>query len=401
MQDIIIVGAGPAGTSTATFLAKKGYNILLLEKEKFPRDKVCGDAIGPTSLRRLKEIGICNIEKENFKSCSSVCFFSPSNTKVKAKLPLVEGLDDFGLIIQRKKIDYILADHAIKFGVKLIEQFEVKQPLIENNKVIGVKGIYKGKQEIIKSKIVVAADGTHSTIARKLAEKGRKHKSKYSAIAVRTYFENVEELGNYLEIYYEKSILPAYGWIFPISNTSANVGVAIHYRHYKKQNKTITQLFYDFINNNKYAKRKLKNAKMIHSLKGWPVSYDSHPSKKYHSGVIFVGDAASLVDPLSGEGISNALLSGKLAAKAIDLALRTNDYSELKNYQKEWDKLMKPSLNASVLLQHLMSYPFIVDRVIKKANQDEKLAQTLSGCITGIFPKTKMLSSDIIRRIIF
>lgn len=402
MQDIIIVGAGPAGTSAATFLAKKGYDVLLLDKEGFPRGKVCGDAIGPASLKYLREMGVYDeIEKQNFKSCSSIFFSSPSDNGVKTQLPLIDGLSNFGLIIPRKKLDYILTEHSVKSGVKLIEQFEVKKPIIEDNKIVGVSGIYKSKEKkVIRAKIIVAADGTHSVIAKELAEKGRKYESKYSAIAVRTYFKDVKELGNSLEIYYEKSILPAYGWIFPISDTLANVGVAMHHRHHRRQDRTIVQLFYDFINNNKYAKRKLKNARILQPLRGWPLSYDSHPSKKYYAGVVFVGDAASLVDPLSGEGISNALLSGKLAAQAVDLALKTDDFSHLKNYQKEWDKLMKPSLRAGVLLQHLMSHPFIVNRLVKKARRDEKLAQTLAGCITGIFPKTKMLSFDTIKRLI-
>lgn len=396
-QDIIIVGAGPAGISTAVFLAKKGYKVLLLEREKFARDKICGDGIGPASIKYLKEIGVYDeIKKENFQVINSTLLTSPSTNKIEIKIPNI-----IGMVIPRKKLDYILARHSVESGAELIEKFEVKEPIIENNKVVGIKGIYKGKEKTIKSKIVVAADGTHSIIAKKIADKNRKYESKYSAIAVRTYFENVNGLKDCLEIHYKKNILPGYGWIFPVNKTSANIGVTIHYQYYKKQNRNITQLFYDFINNNKYAKAKLKNAKMIQPIQGWPLSYDPHPSKKYYKEIIFVGDAASLVDPLSEEGISNALLSGKLASNAIDSALKTNNFSHLKDYQKQWDKLMKPSLNASVLLQHLMSYPCIIEHIIKKASKDEKLAQTLAGCIVGIFPKTKMLSLDTIKRLIF
>ncbi|MCK4781353.1 geranylgeranyl reductase family protein [Candidatus Parcubacteria bacterium] len=396
MRDVIIVGAGPAGTSTATFLGKKGYDVLLLEKEKFPRDKICGDGIGPTSLKYLKEMGIYDELFKEFQIINSALLSSPSGNEVNVKIPGSKAL-----IIPRKKLDYILVKHSVKSGVELIEKFEVKEPLVENDKIIGIKGIYRNKEEIIKSKIVVAADGTHSIIGKRLTEKGRKSKNRYSAIAIRTYFDNVEDLKDCAEIHYEKSILPGYGWIFPINETSANVGIAMNYKRYKKQNKTIIQLFYDFINNNEYAKRKLKNAKMRQPLSGWMLSYDAHLNKKYHSGVLFVGDAASLVDPLSGEGIANALLSGKLAAQAIDSTLKTNDFSCLENYPKQWNKSMNPNLNAGLLLEYIMSYPFIINRFIKKATRDEGLAQILASCIAGTFPKTKMFSFNAIRRIIF
>lgn len=393
MKNVIIVGAGPAGTATAIFLAKKGVNALLLEKEKFPRDKVCGDSINYTSIEIFKEMGVYDeILKQNPFPTNGVFLASPSNIELKTRL-----VNSKGLMIERKKLDYTLVRYAVKLGVELAEEFLVTQPIMENNQIIGIKGVHKGKTREIRSKIVVAADGTNSIIAKKLSNK--KLKPKYMAIAIRTYYENVKDLEDLIEIHYEKTILPAYGWIFPTGKTSANVGVGIRYDHYLKMNKPIKEIFSDFIKNNSHAQKKLNFAKMTAPLKVWPLLYDSHTSEKYRNGILFTGDAASLIDPLTGQGIPNALLSGKLAAQTILNALEKNDFSfkTLKNYETEYNKLIKPNFQAAFFLHYMMGNSSIVNYIIKKAKRNEELSKILTECICGNISKNNMLSLKFLK----
>ncbi len=392
-RDIIIVGAGPAGISTAIFLAKRGISALVLEKEKFPRDKICGDSVNYTSINIFKEMGVYDeVLKQNPFFTNGVFFTSPSNIELKTKI-----VNNKGLMMPRIKLDNILARHAMGMGVFLREKFMVTQPLVENNQVVGIKGVCNGKEEKIRSKIVVAADGTNSIIARKLLNK--KLKPTYTAVAIRTYFDNVKNLTDLIEIHYEKTILPAYGWIFPTGKNSANVGVGIRYDHYKKNGKPIKEIFYNFIKNNPHAQRKLDSAKMTAPLKIWPLLFDSSASEKYRDGILFAGDAASLIDPLTGQGIPNALLSGKLAAQTILNALEKNDFSykTLKNYKKQYDDLIKPNFQAAFFLQYLMGNPMIVDYIIKKARQNEELSKILANCICGNISKNNMLSLKLIK----
>lgn len=392
-NSIIIVGAGPAGTSTAIFLAKKGIKALLLEKEKFPRSKICGDYINYTSIELFREMGVYDeILKQNPFSINGVFITSPSNIELKTRL-----VNSDGLMIEREKLDYILAQYAVKLGVELVEKFLVTEPIVENNQVVGVRGQYKGKTEEIRSNIVVAADGTNSIIAKKLSNK--KLKSRYMAIAIRTYYENVENLENLIEVHYEKTILPAYGWIFPTGKTSANVGVGIRYDHYLKMNKPVKEIFNDFVKNNPHAQKKLNSAKMTAPLKIWPLSYDSHISEKYRDGILFTGDAASLIDPMTGQGIPNALLSGKLAAQSCIKALEKNDFTfnTLKSYENHYDKLIKPNFQAAFFLAYLMGNSSVVNYIIKKAKQNKELARILTECICGNIPKNKMLSLKFIK----
>lgn len=396
MRDVIIVGAGPAGTSAATFLAKKGVDVLLLEKDKFPRDKICGDSVNFTSIEIFKEMGVYDeIKKQNSFFTNGIFLTSPSNIELKTKT-----IANKGIMMPRKELDYILAQHAVKSGTELIEEFRVTYPIIENGKVVGVKGKYKGEEKEIRSKIVVAADGTNSIIAKRLLNK--KIEPRYSAIAIRTYFENVKELEDLIEIHYEKTILPAYGWIFPTSETSANVGVGIRYDHYKKNNKSIRNLLDDFIKNNRYANKKLNSATMIEPPKVWTLLFDSHTSEKYRNGILFVGDAASFIDSLTGQGIPNALLSGKIAAQTILIALEKNDFSYkiLKEYEKQYSQLIKPNFKAAFFLQRLMSKPFIVNSVIKKATRNKEFSKILASCICGNISKIKILSPKVIKNII-
>ena len=387
-KDVTIVGAGPAGTSCAYFLARLGYDVLLVDRRSFPREKVCGDAISPRSLKTLEEMRLLRtIERSGFKKSDGITIFSPSGYRMSAKSPKTEFLP-YGYVAPRMEFDEILRSHAVDAGAEFFEVL-VKEPLLKNKSVVGVRGKHDGNITEINSEVVIAADGAFSALTRYLLKEERKRRANVG-VAVRAYFSGVESF-DFVEFHYEQKLLPGYGWIFPIGDDMANVGVGVMPAHRK-------------INLNAYFKRfitgatRLKDAKQMGKARGWLVPTGGSRHSRTKNGILFIGDAASFVNPLTGEGISYALESGKLAADVAAKALKLEDTSlrTLKEYDTAWKKQFAADFRHSLLLRRLVRRPLLLDRIIKNASMDERLAELLCGVVTNVLPKRKALSPSVL-----
>ncbi|MBW1897783.1 MAG: geranylgeranyl reductase family protein [Deltaproteobacteria bacterium] len=387
--DAIIVGAGPAGCSAATFIAGLGYDVLLVDRAKFPRDKVCGDGISATSIAVLDRMGVLKrIEDTNPQIYDGVTVSAPNSCIMMGKNPPVDGLTDYGYVIPRKEFDNTLLDFVREIpNVEVRERFHVKDLVREGGKICGITG----EEEKYRGRIIIGADGAHSVVARKLSLLNTDPRHK--AFAMRAYFENVEGLTNSIEIHYEKSILPGYAWIFPTGKTTANVGIGVGTRFMEA--KGIKNLFNIFLERNCFAREKLGNANMIeNTLKGWPIPFGSLPSKRSRGNVLLIGDAASFVDTLTGEGIYYALRSGEYAARAVSEVLKNPGKEERAGgiYEKLWKKEFKwKEFFQGYMLQPVMGNKHIVNFAIKNAGRKQKNADVLAGVIAHKLPKSKLL----------
>jgi len=233
--DAIIVGAGPGGSSAAICLASKGYDILLVDKARFPRDKVCGDGIGPPALEVLDRLGVSQkILDGNPWRIDGVEISSPGGQTVRANFCYLEGSVKHGWVLPREKFDFLLLQHVKSFSnVQVLENCEVMDLSYTGSHIEGVKLKRGHSLEELAGKAIIGADGVYSKIAQKIFFPGGI--SQNYAFAVRAYFNHVEGLSHYIQIHCEKSILPAYGWIFPTDEDSANIGVGISSRFLKKR----------------------------------------------------------------------------------------------------------------------------------------------------------------------
>ncbi|WP_456487878.1 geranylgeranyl reductase family protein [Candidatus Alkanophaga liquidiphilum] len=385
-KDIVIVGAGPAGSSCAYFLARLGHNVLLVDKRRFPREKVCGDAISPRSLKTLEEMKLLStIERSGFKKSDGITIFSPSGYCVSAKSPKTDFLP-YGYVAPRVKLDELLRNHAVDAGAEFLE-VSVKEPLLKDKSVVGVKGKHDGDTIEINSETVVAANGAFSALARHLLGEKWKQRGGGIGVALRAYFSGVESF-DFVEFHYERAVLPGYGWIFPVGDAMANVGVGVMFERGKM---SLNACFKRFVSD----AAKLKGAKQVSKAKGWLVpTGGGSRHRRAMAGILFVGDAASFVNPLTGEGISYALESGKLAADVIAKALRLEDTSmrTLEKYDDAWKERFAADFRYSLLLRRLIKRPLLLDRIIKNASEDEKLAELLCGVVTNVLPKRKAMT---------
>lgn len=344
------MGAGPAGSTATIALRKSGLKIALLEKETFPRDKICGDAVSSVVKRILRQL---NPELE-----TQLDQFEEKVYIEKAKLysPKFESLEiafsKKGHCIKRLVFDNWLFEIAKQNkNAEIFQQINVSS-VSTTDEFAEVK-LDDGK--IFRAKIILGCDGAHSIVAKKLAnfKVDRKH---YSG-AVRQYYKNVKVLeGNALEVYFLKGYLPGYFWIFPLKNNEANVGFGMLSDTIAKQKIDLKKSMNDIINQIPEVAERFKDAIPLEETTGFGLPLGS---KKYNiSGNRFVlcGDAASLIDPFSGEGIETAMESGKFAAEQILKCVESTDFSasKLKAYDERVYKKMWSNFNNHYILQRLL-----------------------------------------------
>ncbi|RJQ32582.1 MAG: NAD(P)/FAD-dependent oxidoreductase [Actinobacteria bacterium] len=324
--DVLIVGAGPAGSTAACFLAHNKIDHLLVEKEKFPRDKICGGGLTAHSVEVINELGL----KEKIESLPHFKFYGykiySNNGVVYSQFH--DKNQDYGYVIKRSDFDEMLLNHAKDAGTKLL--MPVGAIEIDENK----DGSYLVKlsdNQVVHAQFIIASDGSGGSFSRKI----NPSYSKAETIATRAYFENVTGIGKDLEFLMEDSGYYGYGWIFPLSPTSANVGAGADISYLKKYNLSVLELYKRFLTMPPLNKM-LKEARQVTKAESYPLRMNYPRKTLVHNRVLFVGDAADLIYPLSGEGISYAMKSGQVAAEALTNVLKTKPYNfkALNDYNK-------------------------------------------------------------------
>lgn len=314
--DVIIAGGGPAGATTAFYLAKRDVRVLLLDKAVFPREKVCGDGIAPRAVRALYKMGLEERLDGHFNKFHGFRFAGAGKAVVENRIPYSPGFPDHGYIIKRIDLDKIILDHARDGGAEVWENCKVTGPLVHNGCVMGVKAMRDGNELELEAGVVVGADGHSSPLGKAMGL--LVDDPLYRGICVRQYFEGVEDIGDYLEIYPESGVNPGSGWVFPVTRDGvANVGVGVMLYHVQRD-KTDLHRIYDWLLHDSYhVAPKMKNARPVSPLKGAILRLGLGGSKVECPGMILVGDAASMTNPVSGEGVTYALETGEMAADHI------------------------------------------------------------------------------------
>ena len=340
--DVIITGAGPSGCATAIMLADSGLKVALIDKAVFPRDKICGDGLTIDVLNQLKLISPTlsrNIENFKEKTEAEGCYVT--STKGHSSFFKITNPNKL-YVIERALFDNELLKECKRYNnIHVFENTRVNKCTVSNHQVSveSSAGLFSGK-------IVVGADGVNSKIA-KTVNPNRGKESLYG-VSVRAYFSNVtdSENTNVIEIHYLKELVPGYLWIFHMPNNKRNVGIGIDEKTVKKNGIKLGEVFHQIIKNNPKFKDRFANAKMEGDLKAYRLPVFNNYKKIYSDRVLLVGDAANVVNPLSGEGVGNALRTGRFAAEHIQKCFTANDFSKKFNkaYYKKVKKKMFPEL---------------------------------------------------------
>ncbi len=390
--DLIIIGGGPAGSACAIKLANSGLRIALIDKATFPRDKVCGDGLSIDVINQLpmlsKELADSFQSFPNKHYSNGLRLFSPDTTFLDIPF-YYKKKKSCGYVSPRLHFDNLLFQHAKSYpGIKTFENTSVTNVLLQDNRVV-----VETADATMEAQMILGADGAHSIVAKKLAN--QKIKKEHFCAGLRMYYEGIPAFddNNYIELYFFKDILPGYVWIFPLEGNRANVGIGVLSSEVSKKKMNIKEKLQHLIETDPKLKERFKNAKPLETVKGFGLPLGSAKRKISGERYLLMGDAAALIDPFSGEGIGNAIRSGRVAAEHVLQCFEQKNFSSSFNkaYDKEIYKRMWNEFKISRTLQQIVRYPRAFSFVIRQANRSKYLHQFLIDAISDIEKKRKIL----------
>ena len=326
--DVIVVGAGPSGATTAYYLAQAGLDVLLIEKARFPREKVCGDGLTPRAVKALIAMGVDTGPGSGWLRNKGLRVIG-AGMRLEMPWPELDSYPGYGLVRTRASLDETLARRAQAEGAKLLEGMTVTGPVLDDaGRIVGVTANAldseraRGDSQSFRSRVVVAADGNSSRLS--VAMGLRKRDDRPLGVAVRTYYTSPRHDDDYLESWLDlwdgDRLLPGYGWIFGMGDGTSNVGLGLlntsdafgntDYRELLKRWLRSMPQEWGYVEENR-----------TEPVRGAALPMGFNRTPHYHRGLLLAGDAAGMVNPFNGEGIAYAMESGEILARTIASAL--------------------------------------------------------------------------------
>ena len=391
--DVCILGAGPAGAAAALKLSRLGIPCILIDKATFPREKICGDGIShrvmdivskwidPSVAERFAAAKTIHLDSwgllfEGTKQNSFDIEYRPFKDKTK-EIPS-------GFVCKRYEFDNFLVNEVRNcHNITLMENVEITdfQPNTEGVSTENQTGnngwILKNKtgEIVVQTRLLLVADGAHSRFARHIG--GIEMDPKHYMASVKAYYKGVTDFhaDNYLEFYFHKDFLPGYFWIFPLPNGEANVGIAIVSEEVSRRKLNLKKCLQEVIEDK--FKERFKDAELIGDIQGYGLPLGSKKRKLSGDNYMLLGDAACLIDPLTGEGIANALVSGAVAAEQAAKCLEKNDFSThiLRGYDERIYRMRGQEFKVSYWLQRQFRRAWFFNALAFIVSKNKRLAR--------------------------
>lgn len=389
--DVIIVGAGPAGVSGAIRIAQNGLNVALLDKATFPRDKTCGDALSVDVINQLELLSPALMRQfqtlENKVASYGVKIFSPDHNHID--IPFIyKDVKSCGYISPRINFDNLLFQYARRYSnIDIYENCTVTSASISND-----KAVVETSEGTFRAEVIVGADGAHSVIAKSLGD--IKIKKEHYSAGLRVYYEGVSRFDKdgFIELHFFKDILPGYLWIFPLPDDKANVGIGVLSSVVSKKKLNLKETLQNLLKAHPHLSERFMNARPLETIKGFGLPLAG--AKRNLSGERFLlaGDAAALIDPFTGEGIANAIRSGRIAAEHIIKCFDQKNFSATFNkaYDKEIYKRLSKELKISRTLQQVVRHSALFNFAVKKAKQSKYLQKFLIEALANVEKKRRI-----------
>lgn len=379
--DIAVVGAGPAGSSCAISALQNGAgSVALIDTETFPRDKCCGDGVGPGAVLLLKTLGAEHIVRD-YRPVQYVALTSPSGHLARGPMPKVDGQVAEGYTIPREAFDEGLFRHALAAGATDLTGRRCEGASFEDGHwTVQVHNAATGTDETITADVLIGADGARSKVRRLLGVglNGDDH----SAIAIRVYAESRSTRFDALQIDFAEDVFPGYSWLFPISETRVNVGVGIALSAYKAGDVKLEDLLATY-------RRRLGDDLIYDeaSIKTFVLPLATQmPGLAYTTrNAALIGDAASMINPISGEGIYYGMYAGELVGRLLGgRAMPIPD--ALARYEAQFRGKFGAHFHVNGAMKDAVE-TVLCDMVVKASARDGKVLDDLLEVILGDKPQ--------------
>lgn len=351
-HDVILVGAGPAGAACALALRNSGLRVVLLDKARFPRDKVCGDAIpGPAlkALRRLSETyfqELKTLQPRADTTGSRLVAPDGGEARVQWQLPTFSSA--------RLHFDAHLLDLVRRHTSTEIREDYAVRTISADEEGVTVWPTHAGLP--LRAPLVVGCDGANSVVARQLMQ--RAIEPRYHGAAVRAYYRGIRHIEDQTtEFFFLKKYIAGYLWIFPVGNGVCNVGFGMASDHIAAGRVNLRDTLQDLVQNHPELGPRFAEATLLGPIVGFGLPMGGKPRPISGKRFLLCGDAASLIDPLQGHGIDTAIQSGILAAQQVQRSCAQQNFSAdfLRQYDREVEEQIGRLLARSYRLMRFLA----------------------------------------------
>lgn len=396
MHDVVIVGAGPGGSAAGYYLARQGLDVLLLDKSDFPRDKTCGDGLTPRALSVLRDMDLLDDLLRVGSRINELEIAGTKGQTVEAPFPRQNGCPDYTLIVPRLIFDDMVRVRALAGGAKFDSPVRVTDVVPEQDSVI-VAGKRNSQTVTIKARVAIVAIGANMPL---LLRMGLLKQTPPVALAARAYFEGVSGLTDQMLLSFDGVPLPGYGWVFPLPDSAANIGAGIFPLGWAgRLISTKTRSTFEAFTQTKTVRAMLARARQVGPVKGYPLRIDFATAPTCGERVLLVGEAAGLVNPLTGEGIDYALESGKVAAEYLVKQFGAGDFSH--QHLAGYDQTLRQRFQRLFIFcswtRHLFVNPLLINPMVRAAARRPDLKMLL---INIMFGQQAALDNISVRRVL-
>lgn len=394
--EVIVVGGGPAGSSLAARLADAGRSVILLDKASFPRHKACSEYINPAAVEILDELGVlAEVHAAGAHRMDAMRVHAPNGAVFEANFAKAEaGRAVLGL--SRRRFDLLLLERARAAGANVLERAHVRDVVRDNERVVGVGATIDGARTILRASLVVGADGRSSVVSRSLGlDAPVRWPVKTGLVA---HYRGVEGLDHFGEMHVGRGV---YAGLAQLEDGLTNVALVAKYGAVQGKSGTTAEFFEAALASLPGMKGRLATAERSGEIRG--VGSMAHRTRRtVGDGFLLVGDAASFLDPFTGEGIFEALQGARLAAPVIDAALMSGvcDEAALDPYRLARRRAFTAKRQVCWIVQGFVNAPPLMNYITQRLADRDDLGRVLSGVLGDFRPARQALSPLFLARLL-
>ncbi|MGH7083742.1 MAG: NAD(P)/FAD-dependent oxidoreductase [Acetobacteraceae bacterium] len=399
IHDVIVVGAGPGGAAAASFMARRGMDVLLLDRSDFPREKVCGDGLTPQAIAWADRLGCAAEVLAATKGCIKSCDLYINGRKtLTGGFPDGTQYPDFAVLLDRRRFDHIILRNALEHGAKFQPRAVVRE-VVRDAHSVRVAARVAGRTTEFRSRIVVGADGVTSVVSRAI---GNVLKAGVMAVSVRGYYTGVRRAGAPIKVYFDRAYFPGYGWLFVDEDGFANVGLGYAVDSKFSPPDGLVPAFQRFLA--RELAEPLADAKRCGATSGGSSAF-YRPGRIAADRAMLVGDAANQADPLNGGGIHKAMESGYLAAETAAASFASGDFSarSLARYTAGWARQIGGDWQTAEMFLTIAKNPalrdfclLVLEQIGRLTVEDGRFRDFCAGVFSGVLAQDLCLSPALL-----